>query len=88
MTAKKKRPGNTPADAPMFVENAIVLQGNGNSNSDNISVDHVAEGDFEVNLHDLGISTEDIEAMRRIEAHIAEAQKTRQAALEVGPSGP
>ena len=26
--------------------------------------------------------------MRRIEAHAAEAQKPRQAALEVGPSGP
>ena len=88
MAAKKKGAGSTSADAPISPETAVLPQGNGNSNSDNISVDHIVEGDFEVNLHDLGISTEDIEAMRRIEAHVAKAQKTRQAALEVGPSGP
>ena len=44
------------ADAPPSPENIIVPQGNRNSNSTNVSIDNAAEGEFEVNLHDLGIS--------------------------------
>ena len=65
--AAKKGAGSTSADVPTSLENAIMPQGNDNSNSDNISVENVAEGDYEVHLHDLAISAEDIEAMKRIE---------------------
>jgi len=70
----------------MSPEEAVVTQTNSNSNSDNISVENVAEEDYEVHLHDLAISAEDIKAMRRIEARIAKAQKTNQAAPATGPS--
>ena len=53
--AKKKGNGDTSTDVPMSLENAIVPQQNRNSNNADISVEHVAEGEFEVNLHDLGI---------------------------------
>ena len=44
-------------------------QANGAS-SDGVSVDALADGKLEVNLLDLGVSTEDIAAMRRIDARI------------------
>ena len=47
-------------------------QANGTS-SDGISVDALADGQLEVNLLDLGVSTKDIAAMRRIDARIKEA---------------
>ena len=44
-------------------------QANGTS-SDGVSVDALADGQLEVNLLDLGVSAEDITAMRRIDARI------------------
>jgi hypothetical protein len=51
----KKAAGSTSADVPTSPENAIMPQGNDNSNIDNISADNIAEGELEFNLHDLGI---------------------------------
>ena len=65
MAAKKKGTGSTLAEPPMSLENTIVPSDN-IVNCDDASVDHVAEGEFEVGLHNLGIPLEDIEAIRRI----------------------
>ena len=64
---------------------AAATQANGTS-SDGISVDTIADGQLEVNLLDLGVSAEDIAAMRRIDARIEEARRAQQQALEVEPS--
>ena len=48
---------------------------NNAGNSEDASVDHVADGELKVELHDLGISSEDIQAMRRIEARLAERSR-------------
>ena len=66
-------------------DEAAVTQANG-TNSDDISVDTIADSQHEVNLLDLGISAEDIAVMRRIDAHLEEARRAQQQALEVGPS--
>jgi len=50
--------------------------------SDGVSVDALADGQLEVNLLDLGVSAEDIAAMRRIDARIEEARRAQQQALE------
>jgi len=87
MAATKKGASSALTNAMTPPEDAVVLQGNGNNN-DNVSVNNVTEGEHEVNLHDFGIPPEDIEAMRRILARLAEVQKSRQAALAVGPLAP
>jgi len=56
--------------------------------SDGVFVDALADGQLEVNLLDLGVSAEDIAAMRRIDARIEEARRVQQQALESGPSEP
>jgi len=48
---------------------AAATQANGAS-SDGVSVDALADGQLEVNLLDLGVSAEDITAMRRIDTRI------------------
>ena len=68
MAAKKKGAGSTLSDISTSPEDAVVTQGNGNTTSTDVSIDHIAEGEFEVNLHDLGIPPEDMEAYRRIKA--------------------
>ena len=50
-------------------DEATATQANG-TNSNDVSVDTIAGGQHEVNLLDLGISTEDIAAMRRMDARI------------------
>ena len=50
--------------------------------SDGVSVDALVDGQLEVNLLDLGVSAEDIAAMRRIDASIEEARRAQQQALE------
>ena len=66
---------------------AVVMQSN-KINSDNISIDTIAEGQHKVNLLDLGISAEDIAAMRRIDARHEEVRRAQQQALQAGPSEP
>ena len=65
---------------------AAATQANGAS-SDGVSVDALADGQLEVNLLDLGVSAEDIAAMRHIDTHIEEARRAQQQALEAEPSG-
>ena len=48
------------------------------ANSDVISVNTVVDGQHEVDLLDLGISTEDIATMRRIDAHLEEVRRAKQ----------
>ena len=66
---------------------AAATQENGAS-SDGVSVDALADGQLEVNLLDLGVSAEDIVAMRRIDACIEEARRAQQQALEAEPLEP
>ena len=89
MAAKKK--GDTSAvsadttTAPPPQDEADVAEGTG-ANNDNISVDTIADGRHEVDLLDLGISAEDIAAMRRIDARHEEVRRTKQQELQAGPS--
>ena len=78
MAAKKKpNPGtseqdNTLTEVPPSMNNALITMNNGYNNEDedhgkDVSVEELAEGEFEVNLLDLCIvmciTTEDIQAM-------------------------
>ena len=58
------------------------------TSSDGVSVDTIADGQLEVNLLDIGVSAEEIAAMRRIDARIEEARRAQQQALEAEPSEP
>ena len=66
-------------------DEAAATQANATNNND-ISVDTITDGQHEVNLLDLGISAEDIAAMRHIDAHLKEERRAQRQALEVGPS--
>jgi len=68
-------------------DEAAVAKGAG-ANSDDISVDTVAEGQHEVDLLDLSIPAEDITAMRRIDARLDEVRRAKQQELQAGPSQP
>ena len=86
MAAKKKGNDNTSTEPPTSLENAIVPSANA-VNREDASVDYVAEGEFEVELHDLGIPPEDIKAVRRIEVRLAErSRNARQAVAQACPS--
>ena len=75
MAATKKRgtTGATSEDTTTTTtpsqNEAAATQANGAS-SDGVSVDALADGQLEVNLLDLGVSAEDITAMRRIDTRI------------------
>ena len=82
MAATKKRgttgatlEDTTTTTTPSQAE-AAATQANGAS-SDGVSVDALADGQFEVNLLDLGVSAEDIAAMRHIDARIEEARRAQ-----------
>jgi hypothetical protein len=62
-------------------------QANGTT-SDGVSVDALIDGQLEVNLLDLGVLAEDIAAMHCIDAHIEEARRAQQQALEAELSEP
>ena len=87
MAAKKKpNPGaseaNTSAEAPPSTNNALVPT-NDNTSGDqgeDFEVEDVADGDFEVELHDLGISAEDIQVMERIDARLSKRLRHTQQA--------
>ena len=66
--------------------NAIMPSTN-TGNSEDALVDHVAEGEFEVDLHDFGIPSEDIQAIRSIEARLTKRScSARQAVAQADPS--
>ena len=79
MTVKKK-PNPAASEANASTEalpsnNNIIVATNGDNNedhSDDLEVKDRADGGLEVDLHDLGISAEDIRAMKRIDACLAE----------------
>ena len=85
MAAKKKpNPGaskaNASVEAPPSTDNALVPANNDNEDQDeDLEVD-LADGEFEVDLHDLGISAEDIRAMKRIDACLLERLRQAQQA--------
>jgi len=80
MAATKKRgtTGATSEDTTTTTtpsqSEAAATQANGAS-SDGISVEALADGQLEVNLLDIGVTAEDIAAMRRIDARIEEARR-------------
>jgi len=75
MAAKKGDTNAALADTtttpPPPQHEATAAQGTG-TNNDNISVDIIIEGQHKVDLLDLGISAENIAAMRRIDARLEE----------------
>jgi hypothetical protein len=89
MAAKKKpNPGtseaNASTEAPPSTDNTLVTT-NGNDNNtedhgEDFEAEDLADGDFEVGLHDLGISVEDIRVMRRIDARHSERLRQAQQA--------
>ena len=50
--------------------------------NEDISVEDIVEGQKEVDLLDLGISAEDIAAMRRVDARLEEARRAKRQALQ------
>ena len=75
MAAKKKpnpsaSEANASTEAPPSTDNTLVPS-NGNTTIDDhdedLEVEDLADGNFEVDLHDLGISAEDIQVMKRID---------------------
>ena len=83
VTKKKETNGATSEDTTTTTTTtpsqgeAVATQANGTS-SDGVSIDALADGQLEVNLLDIGVSTEDIAAMRRIDARIEEARRAQQ----------
>jgi len=87
MTVKKK-PNPAASEANASTEalpsnNNIIVATNGDNNEDHgedLEVEDLADGGLEVDLHDLAISVEDIRAMKRIDACLAERQHQAQQA--------
>ena len=78
MAAKKKpNPGtseaNASTDAIPTNDNTLDTTNGDNTedNGEDLGVEDLADGDFEVGLHDLGISTEDIQTIRRIDTRLS-----------------
>ena len=93
MAAKKKPNPSAPeanasTEAPPSTDNALVPS-NGNNTIDDhdedLEVEDLADGNFEVDLHDLGISAEDIQVMKRIDTRLSECLRQTQQA-QGGPS--
>ena len=92
MIAKKKpNPSTSEANASteaLPTNNNTLDTTNGDNTEDNgedLGVEDLTDGDFEVYLHDLGITAEDIRAMKIIDAHLGDRLcQTQQA--QVGTS--
>ena len=87
MAAKKKpNPGaseaNALAEAPPSTNNALVPTNNDNKEDqgEDLEVEDLTEGEFEVELHDLGISAEDFQVTKRIDARLTERLRHAQQA--------
>jgi len=85
--AAKKKPSPSASEANASTEaqpsNNIIVPTNAENNDDHgedLEVEDLADGGLEVDLHDLGISVEDIQAMKRIDAPLAERQLQAQQA--------
>jgi len=86
MVAKKK-PNPSASEANTSIEaqpsNNIIVPTHADNNDDHgedLEVKDLADRGLEVDLHDLGISVEDIQAMKRIDARLAERQLQAQQA--------
>ena len=57
---------NASAEVPPSTDNALVPTNNDNNEDqgEDLEVEDLADGEFEVDLHDLGISAKDILAMK------------------------
>ena len=88
MAAKKKpntsasEEANASTEAQPPTNNALVTTNNDNNKDqgEDLEVEDLAKGDFEVELHDLGISAEDIQVMKRIDARLTERLRHTQQA--------
>ena len=92
--AAKKKPNpsasepNASTEAPPSTDNALVPSNGNNTIADHdedLEVEDLADGNFEVDLHDLGISAEDIQVMKRIDTRLSERLRQTQQA-QAGPS--
>jgi pyruvate/2-oxoglutarate dehydrogenase complex dihydrolipoamide acyltransferase (E2) component len=92
--AQKKKPSATASEANASAEalptnNTLAAASHGN-NQDHVEdpeVEDLADRDLEVDLHDLGLSSEDIQAIKRIDSRLAERQQqAQQAQAQAGPS--
>ena len=85
MAVKKKGDATTAsadtATATPSQDEAATGQDPTTGNED-ISIEDIAEGQQEVDLLDLGISAEDITAMRRVDARLEEARRAKRQALQ------
>ena len=88
MAAKKKpntgasEEANASTKARPLTNNALITTNNDNNedHSEDFEVEDLADRDFKVKLHDLGISTEDIQVMKRIDARLSERLRQAQQA--------
>ena len=77
MAAKKKpnrgaSEANASTEALALTDNTLILANNNEYQGEDLKVEDLAVGGLEVDLHDLGISAEDIRAMKRIDACLSE----------------
>ena len=83
--AAKKKPNPSASEANASTEaqpsnNIIVPTNADDDHGEDLEVEDLADGGLEVDLHDLGISVEDIQVMKRIDARLAERQLQAQQA--------
>ena len=86
---RKPNPGaskaNALAEVPPSTDNALVPTNNNEDQGEDHEIEDLTNGEFEVGLHDLSISAEDILAMKRIDARLPERLRNVQQA-QSGPS--
>jgi hypothetical protein len=73
---KKPNPGaseaNASTEATASTDGTLVTtNGDNQDHGEDFEVEDLADGDFEVYLHDLGITAEDIQVMKRIDARLS-----------------
>jgi len=87
--AAKKKPNtgtseevNASTEAPSLTNDALVTTNNDNKEDqgEDLEVEDLTEGEFEVELHDLGISAEDFQVTKRIDARLTERLRHAQQA--------
>ena len=74
---------NASTEARPLTNNALITTNNNNNDEDqgdDIEVEDLAEGELEVDLHDLGITAKDIQVMKRIDARLTERLRHAQQA--------
>ena len=77
-TTSASTEANASAEARASADHALVTTtndpgtNNREDNSEDPSIDDLTDGEFEVELLDMGVASEDIQAMGRIDARLAE----------------